>query len=145
MCACMCVRARVCVSRPFFTFSVPVLHLLRSPVPLPSSLPLTPYGAARPIKESRPTPVCAGPGHNRLSFSLISILRPSAFSFPPQASSRAASHLTPHLFSQASPLATASRRAASRCVSPRNCILHTRPPDGRIVRISRRPAHVKDR
>lgn len=99
---------------------------------LSSSLPLSPRCAARPIKESRPTPVCVPDTQSSLSFPRP---RPLAFRFPPQAgpvSSRLVSLLpTLHpicfLKRRPWPPRTASP-VASRCVSPRNCISYTRPP-----------------
>lgn len=126
---------------PLVLFIVHPLPSLAAPVPafanaasfLSSSL--SPRCAARPIKESRPTPVCVPDAQSSLSFPRP---RPLSFRFPPYTPGRprlvssrlVASHLTPHLFSQASPLATANCRVAviaSRCVSPRNCISYTRP------------------
>lgn len=56
-----CAHMCACLPSPFSPSSLPSFTPLRVParVPLPSSLPLAPRGAARPIKESRPTPVCA--------------------------------------------------------------------------------------
>ena len=111
------VYVRVCVCFPS------LFHLLRShPSFLPP--PALPVHQSRflplflslravlraPIKESRPTPVCAP--------DTITFLFPSSRSPDPvlflslrrRLASRVASHLTPHLFSQASPLATTNCR-----------------------------------
>lgn len=144
----VCVRhhVRVCL-RPFFTFSAPVLHPLsahRSRF-LPLFLSLRAVLRA-PIKESRPTPVCA-PDTIASLFPSSRSLEPLLFLSLRRRLSPAASHLTPHLFSQASPLATANRR---RCVE-----MHFTPelhfayassrPDGRVVEISWWPVRVRDR
>lgn len=68
----------------------------RSPMPLPSSLPLSSRYAVRPIKESRPTPVCVP--DNRLSFSLASASL-SSLPFAGPVSSRCFPPYTPFVFS----------------------------------------------
>lgn len=126
MCTCVCA----CVSRPFFTFSALVLR----PLPVHQSRFLPLFLSLRavlraPIKESRPTPVCA--------LDTIVSLFPSSRSPNPVLLLSLRRRLTPRRFPPYTPFVFSSvalghhelpiAAVASRCILPRNCILHTRP------------------
>lgn len=110
-----------------------------SPSPLPSFTPLSARQSRflplflslravlrAPIKESRPTPVCAP--------DTIASLFPSSRSLEPLLFLSLRRRLVPPLptlhpicFLKRRPWPPRTAAVASRCISPRNCILHTRP------------------